>query len=252
MENQPEEIVRLEQVTYSYNNIPAIKDINLSINRGDFLAIIGPNGSGKTTLLKIIVGLLKPNQGRVWLFGLPLDKFDQWFRLGYIQQKATYFDPVFPISVEEVIGSNLQAIRKEKALTRSQIKDRVHEALRIVGLEKEIKKQIKELSGGQQQRVLIARALATEPEILLLDEPTEGIDALTQERFYDLLGQLNQEKNLTIALVTHDYVIVNKHVKQVACLNQKLIYHGKHSEFCQSTVVQELLKGGHHFVSHRH
>ncbi len=252
MENKPEEIVRLEQVTLYYSNIPAIKDIDLSINRGDFLAIVGPNGSGKTTLLKVIVGLLKPRQGRVWLFGQSLDRFNQWFRLGYIQQKAIYFDPIFPISVEEVVASNLHSIRKEKALTRSQIKSRVYEALKVVNLEKEIKKPINELSGGQQQRALIARALATEPEILLLDEPTEGIDALTQERFYDLLGQLNQERNLTIALVTHDYGIVNKHVNQVACLNQKLIYHGKHSEFCQSAVVQELLKGGHHFVSHRH
>jgi zinc transport system ATP-binding protein len=160
MKRRAEEIVRLEQVTYAYNAVPAINEINLSIYRGDFLAVIGPNGSGKTTLLKIIVGLLKPQQGRVWLFERPLEEFNQWFRLGYIQQKAIYFDPVFPISVEEVVGLSLHSIQREKPLTRGQIKDRIHEALKVIGLERETKKLIVELSGGQQQRVLIARALA--------------------------------------------------------------------------------------------
>jgi len=250
MENK-EEIIRVEEVTYAYDNLPALKDINLSIYRHDFLALIGPNGSGKTTLLKIIVGLLKPQKGRVWLFNRLQEEFKEWHRIGYIQQKATHFDLTFPISVEEVIAAGLNSVGTHK-LTRSQIREKIHEALRTVGLQNESKKSINKLSGGQQQRVLIARALATEPEILLLDEPTTGVDILAQENFYDLLGQLNQEQNLTIVLVTHDYGIVNKHVNRVACLNQKLIYHGEHAEFCQSAVVQELLKGGHHLVSHRH
>ncbi|MGB9906939.1 MAG: metal ABC transporter ATP-binding protein [Candidatus Saccharicenans sp.] len=252
MDRQTEEIVRVEGITFSYDSVPALLDINLSIYRGDFLAIIGPNGSGKTTLLKIIVGLLKPQKGRVWLFGQPQETFGDWFRLGYIQQKATNFDPVFPISVEEVIATSLHSVRKLKGLSRKQVKEKIGEALRTVGLEKLARKPMNSLSGGQQQRVLIARALANEPEILLLDEPTTGVDHLAQENFYDLLGQLNQEKTLTIVLVTHDYGIVNRHVNRVACLNQKLIYHGQHAEFCQSSIVQELLRGGHHLVSHRH
>ncbi|MGB9893099.1 MAG: metal ABC transporter ATP-binding protein, partial [Candidatus Saccharicenans sp.] len=246
MENEIKEIIKVEEVSYFYNNIPALKDINLSIYRGDFLAIIGPNGSGKTTLLKIMVGLLKPKSGQVWLFNQPLDEFRDWHKIAYIQQKATHFDHIFPISVEEVIATSLNSSQQIKRLTRSQVKEKIKAALKTVGLENELKKSINELSGGQQQRVLIARALATEPEILLLDEPTTGVDVLTQESFYDLLGELNREQRLTIVLVTHDYGIVNKHVNRVACLNQKLIYHGQHSEFCQSAVVQELLRGGHH------
>lgn len=251
--NRSEEvIVRVENVTFAYHNVPALLDINLTIHRGDFLAIIGPNGSGKTTLLKIMVGLLVPKNGKIWLFQQPLENFNDWHRIGYIQQKATSFDPLFPISVEEVIAASLKSVGREKRLTRSQLKEKIRQALVTVGLEKESKKSMNSLSGGQQQRVLIARALATEPEILLLDEPTTGVDYPSQENFYDLLGGLNQQRNLTIVLVTHDYGIVNKHVNRVACLNQKLIYHGEHSEFCQSATIQEFLKGGHHLVAHRH
>lgn len=247
------EIVRVENVSFAYEEgLLVLKDINLSIYRSDFLAIIGPNGSGKTTLLKIMVGLLKPQAGQVYLFGQPLDEFKDWHKVGYIQQKATHFDSNFPISVEEVIACSLRSSKETKKNTENDTREKIKNILKMVGLEKEIKKPITKLSGGQQQRVLIARALATRPEILLLDEPTTGVDYLAQEKFYDLLGQLNQEHKLTIVLVTHDYGIVNKHVNKVACLNQKLIYHGEHSEFCQSAVVQELLRGGHHFVSHRH
>jgi zinc transport system ATP-binding protein len=247
-----EEIVKVEEVSFAYEGIPVLKDINLSIYRGDFLAIIGPNGSGKTTLLKIIVGLLRPQKGQVYLFGQPIEEFRDRHKIGYIQQKATYFDPTFPISVEEVIEASLRSTQKMEKKSPKQLKEKIGEILKLVGLEKETKKPITRLSGGQQQRVLIARSLATEPKILLLDEPTTGVDYLNQQNFYDFLGQLNLEHKLTIVLVTHDYGIVNKHVNKVACLNQKLIYHGEHSEFCQSAAIQQLLSGGHHLISHKH
>lgn len=250
--NNREEIIRLEKVSFAYDGVPALVDINMSVHRGDFLAIIGPNGSGKTTLLKIMVGLLRPGQGRVWVFGQPLEAFKQWHRIGYIQQKATNFDPIFPISVTEVIAASLSSVPGPQKLGHRQVRKKILEALQIVGLETEASKSMNSLSGGQQQRVLIARALATEPEILFLDEPTTGIDYPSQENFYDLLGQLNKQKQLTIVLVTHDYGIVNRHVNRVACLNQKLVYHGEHSEFCQSDRFRELLHGGHHLILHRH
>jgi len=247
-----EEIIRVKEVSFYYDSIPALEDINLSVVRGDFLAIIGPNGSGKTTLLKLMVGLLKPTSGQIFLFGQEIEKFRDWHRIGYIQQKAINFDPHFPISVEEVISSSLNSNPKIRNKFKSNQKQRIMDSLATVGLEKLIDRPINTLSGGQQQRVLIARALVTEPEILLLDEPTTGVDLKAQEEFYDLLGRLNKEYHLTIVLVTHDFGIVNRHVNKVACLNQKLVYHGQHEEFCSSSVVQEFLKGGHHLVSHRH
>ncbi|MDI6698126.1 MAG: metal ABC transporter ATP-binding protein [Candidatus Saccharicenans sp.] len=252
MTDKSEEIIRVEGVSFAYDGVEALVDISLSVLRGDFLAVIGPNGSGKTTLLKIMVGLLRPQRGRVWLFQQPLETFNQWHRIGYIQQKATNFDPIFPISVAEVIAASLNSVRRPPSGRRAPVRKKILEALQTVGLEKEAGKSMNSLSGGQQQRVLIARALATEPEILLLDEPTTGVDYPSQQNFYDLLGKLNQQQHLTIVLVTHDYGIVNRHVNRVACLNQKLFYHGDHSEFCQSDRFRELLQGGHHLISHRH
>ncbi len=252
METTREEIVRVENVSFSYDGQPVLLDVNLSIHRQDFLALIGPNGAGKTTLIRIMVGLLKPRSGRVFLFNRPVEEFRDWHKIGYIQQKAADFDPLLPVTVEEMIVASIRSMTPGKKLTANQVKERMAEVLKIVGLENYGKKKINSLSGGQQQRALIARALASEPEILLLDEPTSGVDAPSQENFYDLLGELNQTKSLTIVLVTHDYGIVNRHVNRVACLNQKLIYHGEHSEFCQSGILQEFLRGGHHLVSHRH
>jgi len=246
------EIVKVQSVFFSYDGPLILEDINLSINRADFLAIIGPNGSGKTTLLRIMVGRLKPQTGQVFLFGQRIEDFRDWFRVAYIQQNATHLESGFPISVEEVISSSLYASRKIKSRPPGWRKERIEQVLKLVGLAGYQKKLITTLSGGQQQRVLIARALATEPEIMLLDEPTTGVDHQTQENFYDLLGSLNHDYGLTIAVVTHDYGLVNKHINQVACLTRKLIYHGRHEEFCQSSAFKELLAGGDHLIMHQH
>jgi zinc transport system ATP-binding protein len=113
-------------------------------------------------------------------------------------------------------------------------------------------KRIGELSGGQQQRVLIARAIANKPNLLFLDEPTTGVDANTQSYFYDMLDNLNRIQKITIILITHDIGVVNKYITKIACLNQKLVFHGNHEEFCQSAVVENFLRGEQHLICHRH
>jgi zinc transport system ATP-binding protein len=125
-------------------------------------------------------------------------------------------------------------------------------ALERVDMSKFGKRRIGELSGGQQQRVFIARAIVNEPEILFLDEPTAGVDASTQQRFYEMLDMLNKEHDITIVMVTHDVGVVTKHVNKIACLNQRLVFHGTHDEFCSSHVVQVIVRGEHHLVCHRH
>ena len=119
-------------------------------------------------------------------------------------------------------------------------------------MEDYLNRRIGSLSSGQQQRVFIARAVVNRPLILFLDEPTTGVDAETQERFYDMLDNLNKKEKITIVLITHEVGIVNMHINRVACLNQKLIYHGSHKEFCQSDAFKNMLAGGHHLISHRH
>ena len=245
-------LVSVENVSFGYGFAPVLVDIDLTIERGDFLAIIGPNGSGKTTLIKIILGLLKPSQGRVCLMGRGISDFRDWRQVGYIPQKATHFDPLFPASVREVVAMALRPAARLPFAPKLQEDAAIGRALETVGMTEFAHRRIGRLSGGQQQRVFIARALVHRPVLLVLDEPTTGVDTETQDRFYDLLDRLNQKEGLTIVLITHDIGIVDRHVTKVACLNQRLAFHGTHEAFCRSDTLKDLLAGGHHLISHHH
>ncbi len=244
--------VRVEKVDFSYEATHVLIEVDLTITRGDFLAIIGPNGSGKSTLLKIILGLLPVQQGNVILFGQEPAHFSQWSKIGYVPQTIAHSGVLFPASVEEVVAMGLLSKKKFPKILRHRDKESVEKALERVNMNDFRRRRIGELSGGQQQRIFIARAIVNEPEILFLDEPTAGVDAETQQRFYEMLDMLNKDHDITIVMVTHDVGIVTKHVNKVACLNQRLVFHGTHDEFCSSSVVQDILKGEHHLVCHRH
>jgi zinc transport system ATP-binding protein len=249
---EQKKLVSVEDVSFSYGFTPVLVDVTLSIFAGDFLAILGPNGSGKTTLIKIILGLLRPAQGGVSIMGKPLDEFSEWQKIGYVPQKATHIDPFFPASVREVVAMALLSRKKFPGLTRKEEERAILKSLKEVRMEQYKNRRIGSLSGGQQQRVFIARAIVNQPHILFLDEPTTGVDLETQGYFYEMLDHLNKEGKITIVLVTHDIGIVDKHVTKVACLNQKLVYHGSHADFCRSDTFRDLLSGGHHLISHHH
>lgn len=245
-------LIVVENISFHLKGVPILKDVSFNISPGDFLALIGPNGSGKTTLIRIILGLLKPSAGRVLIMGEPVGQFRQWQRIGYVPQKATQFDSYFPASVKEVVAMGLLSLKKFPRFITSKDEEAIVQALEAVDMQELKNRRIGELSGGQQQRVFIARAIVNGPDILILDEPTTGVDAETQTRFYDMLAALNRSRNLTIVLITHDFGILTKHVSKVACLNQRLFFHGTHAEFCSSEFVQDLLQGEHHLVCHRH
>ncbi|MCX6565533.1 MAG: ABC transporter ATP-binding protein [Candidatus Aminicenantes bacterium] len=244
------ELIRVEGVSFSYGGIPVLSDVSLTISGGDFLAILGPNGSGKTTLLRIILGLTRPDRGRVTILGRPIEEFAERGMIGYVPQQATHFDPIFPASVREVVAMAVRSSRRR--IARAEEEAAILHALEIVDMADFKDRRIGRLSGGQQQRVFIARAIVQKPRLLFLDEPTTGVDAETQDRFYDLLASLHTTEGITIVLVTHDIGIVNKHITKVACLNQRLIYHGTHDHFCSSGALKDMLAGGHHLVSHHH
>ena len=246
------ELIKAIGVTFGYGGAPVLVDVDMAIREGDFLAIIGPNGSGKTTLVKILLGLLRPSAGRVEIMGRPIEEFTDWRVIGYVPQKAAHFDVLFPASVEEVVGMALLSNAQILGPGRGRAAASVLRALQLVGMEEFRNARIGSLSGGQQQRVFIARALVTAPRLLVLDEPTTGVDAETQGRFYDMLDELNKTERITIVLITHDIGIVNRHVTQVACLNQRMVYHGSHGEFCRSEVFREMVSHGDHLVSHEH
>lgn len=246
--SEPRALIDVENVSFSYGGRLILEDVSLPVQEGDFLAVIGPNGSGKTTLLKIILGLIEPDRGRVRIMGRPPVEFRERHLIGYIPQKATHFDPIFPASVREVVGMTV----RRTGMSRREEDEAVRAALDVVGISGLERRRIGALSGGEQQRAFIARALVRRPRILFLDEPTAGVDAETQREFYGLLDRLNREQGITIVLVTHDIGVVDKHVTRVACLNRRLVYHGTHEEFCSGEFDSGRTGTGDHLVLHRH
>lgn len=233
-------IIEIQNVSFAYGSNLVLKDITLTVHHGDYLGVIGPNGSGKTTLLKVMLGLLKPLTGDVHMFGVPLADFKDWSKLGYVPQKAINFDPLFPATVYEVVAMGRYG--KAGLLHRLTKADDsiIQQALRQVEMLEHKDRLIGDLSSGQQQRVFIARALAGEPDVIFLDEPTVGIDVKTQEQFYALLKQLNQQLGLTLILVSHDIDVIANEVTELACINQTLIYHGEPKQFVTGDYIQKL------------
>ena len=230
-------LIELKNVSFQYENTHALNNISFKVDEGDFLAIIGPNGSGKSTLLKLILGLEKPTAGEIKLFGLASNQFREREWIGYVSQKSNAFNSAFPATVEEVVKSGLvKKLGFFKQIPKDASK-KAEEVLKAVGLENLAKRNIGQLSGGQQQRVFIARALIAQPKVLILDEPTVGIDHENVQSFYDMLARLNREQNQTIILVTHDVDTVSNRISHVACLNQTIHFHGYKEEF--DTISQD-------------
>lgn len=209
--------VRMKGLSAGYDGETVISDIDLDIERGEFFGIIGPNGGGKSTLLKVILGLLSPTKGSIKVFDQPPEKGRK--HIGYVPQYST-FDRDFPITVNNVVLMGRRRAKGIKPWYSSEDKEAAREALEQVGLYDLRKRHISSLSGGQKQRVFIARALAADPKMLLLDEPTASVDAKAEESIYGLLKELNREK--TIVLVTHDIGIISSHVTTIACMNRHL------------------------------
>jgi zinc transport system ATP-binding protein len=215
------EVVKLHKVRVNYDDIPVLDDISISVMQNDFLGIIGPNGGGKSTLLKVILGLVKPVSGSVSIFNRAPEQARS--HIGYVSQRPS-FDRDFPASVLDVMMmGRFSKVGLFRRYTQAD-RDAVEKALVRVGMLEYQEKQIGRLSGGQQQRVFVARALVSQPELLLLDEPTASIDPGMQTEFYELLQHLKE--NLTIIMVSHDIGAVSVYVDKIACLNRQLYYHG--------------------------
>ena len=215
-----EKLIELKNVAASYDTKLVLKNVSLCVCKGDFLGIIGPNGGGKTTLLKIILGLMKPVSGEISFFenGKPVSAL----KIGYLPQ-VTPIDKSFPISTFEVITSGLTSEKPRfRGFTDAQ-KERIQQLIVHIGLEAFAKRAIGELSGGQLQRVLLARAIVSCPQLLILDEPNTYVDKRFESQFYELLSEIN--KDTSIILVSHDIGTLIPLVKNVACVNETLHYH---------------------------
>ncbi len=235
-----ENIIEISHISFSYAKELVLKDISFAIHRGDYLGIIGPNGGGKSTLLRLILGLLPIKEGEIKLFGQPINRFKDKSKLGYIPQKFHNFDSRFPITVEEVVAMGRYAKKGLFHWLTQEDRKIIDRSLEQVEMQEFAKRRIGDLSGGQQQRVFIARALAGEPEIIFLDEPTAGVDVKNQIDFYTLLRKLNQKLNLTLVLVSHDIGVVANEVTEIACINQTLVYHGATETFVKGNYLEKL------------
>ncbi len=249
-----EEIIQLQDVSFAYENRPVLTAVNLSVERGEFASIIGPNGGGKTTLVRLMLGLLQPQTGRILLFGDEPEK--ERLRVGYTPQYLS-LDHRFPITVEEIVLMGRLGQKKERKsffpfhpVGRFSKADRIAaqtalERMRIADL---AVSPFGGLSGGQRQRVFIARALVSDPELLILDEPTNNIDPGSTELLYDLLTELN--KSVTILMVSHDLGIVSQYVRSVICVNEKVVVHPT-SAF-NGTIIRDMYGADVCLVRHDH
>jgi len=221
MDTQP--AIKIENVSFAYNGFRVLDRVSLSVYERDFFSLVGPNAGGKTTMLKLILGLLKPTSGSIKVFGLPPVKARS--RIGYMPQHAN-LDPLFPVSVLDVVLMGRMGNGRRFGFFGKSDQEKAEEALRKVELQDIRHRSFSDLSGGQHQRVLIARALVTEPDLLLLDEPTSNVDAAVETELFELLNRLNEK--MTVVLVTHDLGFVSGYVKRVACVNRKVVVHATH------------------------
>jgi zinc transport system ATP-binding protein len=236
--------IRIRDLSFAYEQIQVLCNVHLDIWPADSICIVGPNGGGKTTLIKLILGLLSPDQGTIRIFDLKPE--EARLRIGYVPQYANY-DPHFPISVRDVVlmGRLGGSLRGKYSSTDREL---ALAALEKTGLADLAGRAFASISGGQRQRTLIARALASGGEILILDEPTANIDHESEVRFFDLLQELNQHK--TILMVTHEVGFAARFFKRIACVNRQVIIHPT-SELT-GRLIQDMYGGDLQMIRHDH
>lgn len=242
-----------EGLNFQYNGVEILSNISFQIQAGDYIGIVGPNGSGKTTLIKLALGFLKPTKGKIHLFGQSPVDFPDWRKIGYLPQKANYFNPHFPATVREIVALGLLSKKRFPKRIRKNDDDKIDDALSLMDIANIKKKLIGELSGGQQQRVLIARAMVSGPEMLILDEPTTALDPEGREKFFNILNELNEQKKLTIIMITHDMGTIGKYASKLLYIDKRVIFFGGFDNFCASQEMSTYFgEYSQHIICHRH
>ena len=243
-------LISVRDISFSYSDVPVLETVSIDVEPGAFLGLVGPNGSGKSTLLDLMLGLRRPDEGTVTLFGEPATEFDAGERIGYVPQDATEAGHDMPITVREVVTMGRYP---QRLVGRFTAEDRraVEEAMEQVGITDLATRRVGRLSGGQRQRVFIARALASGADLLALDEPTVGVDAESREAFYGLLDDLNAA-GLTVVLIEHDIGVVTTYATEIACLNRQLYFDGAPGEFVETDALAAAYGTDQHVLHHDH
>ena len=249
----PVDVLATKGLTFQYNSTEILADISFRLQAGDYLGLVGPNGSGKTTLIKLILGLLQPSKGEIVLFGSNLTDFKDWRKVGYLPQKINSFNPHFPATVREIVSLGLLSTKGFPRRIKKNDDMAINNALELVDIIDIKTELIGELSGGQQQRVLIAKALVSEPELLILDEPTTALDPEAREKFFGTLKDLNENRKVTIIIITHDIGTIGKYASRLLYLDKRLIFYGGFDDFCTSSEMANYFgEYSQHVICHRH
>lgn len=238
----PDYAIKTSNLTVEFGNNKILDNINIEIENGDFVAIVGPNGSGKTTFLKTLLSIVKPTSGEIKIFGKEADKIEG-SEIGYVPQIKT-IDRSFPANAIELVLSGVRN-RWLGIKTKEDKKLALH-ALELVGAAEYAKKQISELSGGQLQRVYLARCFASNPKLLLLDEPATGVDLVCETAINELIEEFNKKRGVTVLMVTHDWTAAYHHTNKVMLLNKQLVYFGNKTEaFTEINLMKTFSHLGH-------
>ena len=215
--------IEIKNLKFGYNENQILKDVNLSLDEGDFAVISGKNGSGKSTLIKLILGELKKDEGTIKLFGIDMEDFKNFDKIGYVPQVNEAIKVAFPVSAREYVWLNLYKEFSIFNTITKKSKSKIENTFSTLKIKDLIDRPFNKLSGGQAQRVMIARALVNNPDILILDEPTVGIDQKSKENFLDLLVHLNTHHNISILMITHEMDILGDYVDKVFKLKDGVI-----------------------------
>ncbi len=231
------------------NGVTALDGINIDVKQKDLIALIGPNGAGKSTLLKVILGLVKPTSGTVKLFGSK-DLNKNLKHVGYVPQSAQARDPNLPFSVYETVLLGRTPVAGLLHGMGAKDRQKVDETLRMFGIYELKDRKIGQLSGGQSQRVFLAKAMVAEPKLLLLDEPTSGVDTSSKKDFYNILDQLNKEREITVILSSHDIGVITKIANRVLCLNKSQFFCGENADFQADVEIHKLYEHPVELIDH--
>lgn len=248
-ENTP--LLSVNQLTVKYRSIEVLKDVDFSVEPGDYLAVVGPNGSGKTTLIKALLGLISPSSGNIEMLGEDLASFGQWNRIGYLPQVSRSHHGRFPATIREIIGTGLLAQKQFPKRLNADDQRKVDDVLELLQITDLADRMIGRLSGGQQQRALLARAMVAQPDVLILDEPTVALDPETRTRFYETIKSLN-DNGTSILLITHDSGTVGQYANKFLYLDRKVVFFGNFGEFCHSGDMAKYFGDQQHLICHQH
>lgn len=216
-------IFDVKNVSFKANSQQILSNVSFEVFKGQYIAIIGPNGGGKTTLIRLLLGLEKPSSGEIKLYGKKIKNFKTWDKIGYVPQRASHVDENFPATVEDIVKMGRTSKRSIFSRFNKEDRDSVKDAMIKMDVLDLKDKMVGKLSGGQRQRVMIARALSSKPDILILDEPNTGVDMVSQKRFYALLSKLNKDENITILFITHDIGVIADDIGRLLTVNQNVV-----------------------------